>query len=309
MSHSPDTTNLPSGWVRLLDLPDGLTLCRGAVLRATHTAYPYESVVDFMLVERPESASGLKLMVSSGYHAGVTRQVLPDEACGSATQRGLSSTWLKANWANWVYPECPADKVWFSAGYPVPVVPTPGEPAPTLVWNQEPGNEADLYHSLADEFHLDMGQMLDEVLQRHQLPLTQRRAITSSFLFELMDRLDEGAVYQLEDQAFVNQPALKNFLSAKVPWRASLAFLRHLPEESGEAGEQGDGENDDVLQLGALQEVLLSNDTWLHEACGDPLDAYFDAQATQTAPGPSAMPPATAPATPPATAHKDKGDA
>ena len=301
MSHSPENTNLPSGWVPLLDLPDGLTIGRGAVLRATQAQYPYESVVDFMLVERPESASGLKLMVSSGHCAGVTRQVFPDEACASATRGGLSITWLKANWAKWVYPECPADKVWFSAGYPVPVVPTPGEPAPRLVWNQEPGDEADLYHSLADEFHLDMGQMLDDVLQRHQLPLVQRRDITGFFLFQLMSRLDEGAVYQLEDKAFNNYPALKNFLNAKVPWRASVAFLRHLPEEGDEAGEQGDGENDDVLQLGALQEVLLSNDTWLHEACGDPLDAYFDAQATQTASGPSA--------TPPATAHKDKDDA
>ena len=38
-----------------------------------------------------------------------------------------------------------------------------------------------------------------------------------------------------------------------------------------------------MLELGALEEVLLSNDTWLHEVCGDPLDAYFDAQAATQA--------------------------
>ena len=275
-SKSPE---LPCGWVRLPDLPDGLCLGRGCVLRAAQAKWPYESVVDFMLVESPGSASGLKLMVSSGHKAGSTKLVFSDESCFDAQQYSLASTWLKANWAKWVYPECPVDQVWFLARYPIPTVPTPGEPTPRLVWNQEPNTDADLYHSLADEFHLDAGQMLDEVLQRHRLPPAQRREIASGFLFRLMDRLDEGAVYQLEDQAFENYPALNTRVGAAVPWRAGLAFLRQVPDRAIRVNHA----EDEVLELGALEEVLLSNDTWLHEVCGDPLDAYFDAQAATQA--------------------------
>jgi hypothetical protein len=73
-------------------------------------------------------------------------------------------------------------------------------------------------------------------------------------------------------------------VGARLPWRASLAFLRHVPEapESLDSPDSPDG-GDEVLQLGALDEVLLSNDTWLHAVCGDLLDAYFDAQAEKAA--------------------------
>ena len=163
-SKSPE---LPCGWVRLPDLPDGLCLGRGCVLRAAQAKWPYESVVDFMLVESPGSASGLKLMVSSGHKAGSTKLVFSDESCFDAQQYGLASTWLKANWAKWVYPECPVDQVWFLARYPIPTVPTPGEPTPRLVWNQEPNTDADLYHSLADEFHLDAG-LHQAIFRKHR---------------------------------------------------------------------------------------------------------------------------------------------
>ena len=284
-THSPLSTHAdaartaeqPAGWVRLTDLPDGLCLGRGAVLRAAQAQWPYESVVDFMLAESPDSASGLKLMVSSGHKAGATKLVFPDEACFAEQQYGLSSTWLKANWVKWVYPECSADEVWFLAGYPIPTVPTPGEPAPRLVWNQTPNTDADLYHSLADEFHLDVGQLLDQVLQRHDVPLAQRREVASEFLFRLMDRLDEGAVYQLEELAFDTNPALKTRVGARLPWRASLACLWQLPAQDDDAPEL-DENGQAVLQLGELQEVLLCNETGLHELCGDPLDAYFDHQ-------------------------------
>ena len=271
----------PSGWVRLLDVPDGLAIGRGALLRCAVAEYAYESVVDFMVVERAEGASGVKLLVASGYKAGATRQVLPEAACWQGHQYAIDSGWLKANWAEWVYPECPVEQVWFLAEVPVPTVPTPGQPAPRTVWYTEDGQvditEADLYHSLADEFHLDAGQLLDEVLQRHDLPLAQRREITSSFMFQLMERLDEGAVYQLEDQAFEIYPKLATRTGARVPWRASLAFLWQLPAQHDDEPEL-DENGEAVLQLGELHEVLLWNETGLHELCGDPPGAYFDQQ-------------------------------
>ncbi len=272
----------PSGWVRLLDVPDGLAIGRGALLRCGVAEYPYESVVDFMVVERAEGASGVKLMVATGHKAGATRQVLPEAACWQGHQYAIDSGWLKANWAEWVYPECPVEQVWFLAQVPAPTVPTPGQSAPRTVWYTEDGSvditEADLYHSLADEFHLDAGQLLDEVLQRHDLPLAQRREITSFFMFQLMDRLDEGAVYQLEDQAFENYPKLATRTGARVPWRASLAFLWQLPAQGDDEEPELDENGEAVLQLGELHEVLLCNETGLHELCGDPLDAYFEQQ-------------------------------
>jgi hypothetical protein len=102
--------------------------------------------------------------------------------------------------------------------------------------------------------------MLDEVLRRHALPLAQRREIVGEFLFRLMASLDDASPCALDPQGLDDAEGL-----ARSAWVPSLAFLRH--------DEAADGE------CGALRDVLVCEDTWLHEVCGDPLDAWFDAQA------------------------------
>ncbi|MFK3781563.1 Imm45 family immunity protein [Agrobacterium sp. NPDC089420] len=74
---------------------------RGAVFRVK-AEYPYEAVVDFMLVETTDAERPLGIMVATGYSAGHIFVHLPYEALMKGT-RMLSTVWLKQNWEKWVY--------------------------------------------------------------------------------------------------------------------------------------------------------------------------------------------------------------
>lgn len=82
------------------------TLFRGTVFRCIGK-YPFENIVDFMLVEYPDDmSSGYAIYCISGYHAGCVEVVLPLKAV-SQYNRGISVKWLMENWNEWVYPDCP----------------------------------------------------------------------------------------------------------------------------------------------------------------------------------------------------------
>jgi hypothetical protein len=104
-------------WHPLIDYSEE-HLWRGTVLRLLVSQWPYETPVDFMLVEDRDSPSGLSLAVSSGYKAGALKLKLPAEASVEAGAVSVSRAWLVANWAEWVYAECPVERVMVSAGYP-----------------------------------------------------------------------------------------------------------------------------------------------------------------------------------------------
>ncbi|RZU51899.1 immunity protein 45 of polymorphic toxin system [Krasilnikovia cinnamomea] len=82
-------------------------LSRGTVLRCP-ADYPYESVVDFLLIEDLESPSGFSLLVATGYKAGITLVRLPAEALLLRDGiRAVDRAWLVANWNAWIYERGP----------------------------------------------------------------------------------------------------------------------------------------------------------------------------------------------------------
>jgi hypothetical protein len=77
--------------------------------------HPFESTVHFMLIEEPESDSGFKFICSTGYHAGQTEVLLPNEA--KSTDGGINRKWLQENWNKWVYPNVSIDDVEYIENY------------------------------------------------------------------------------------------------------------------------------------------------------------------------------------------------
>ncbi len=89
-----------------------IDIARGDVIRCS-ARYPYESTVDFMVVEWPSDAGRrYALMVVSGYKAGKVLTTLPADSIPSANKGyALSREWLEQNWKSRIYPECPWDDV------------------------------------------------------------------------------------------------------------------------------------------------------------------------------------------------------
>ena len=84
-------------------------LWHGTIFRFP-AGYPFESSVDFMLMDYPHSESGFALYCVSGYHARSLELVLPREAA-SPVNCSISSQWMAENWSKWVYAECMAADV------------------------------------------------------------------------------------------------------------------------------------------------------------------------------------------------------
>jgi hypothetical protein len=84
---------------------------RGSILRCKGS-YPYEEVVDFLVCESFDlDKNGYRLVVSSGYKAGLTLCILPDESIPDGLSSGLKTDWLISNWNKYCY-ECSIDDVW-----------------------------------------------------------------------------------------------------------------------------------------------------------------------------------------------------
>ena len=77
--------------------------------------YPFEDIVDFMIIEEASAPCGLKLVCVTGYHAGQTETIFPEQA---GHGRCVSVDWLQANWQKWVYSGCRVEDVTYIDHYP-----------------------------------------------------------------------------------------------------------------------------------------------------------------------------------------------
>jgi len=97
--------------IKLVDLQNDLE--RGSILRCKGL-YPYENYVDFLVAEHFENNKRqYALVVISGYKAGSTYVVLPEESVPMENQGyAIDLEWLKLNWHKWGYFDCPLDEVY-----------------------------------------------------------------------------------------------------------------------------------------------------------------------------------------------------
>lgn len=86
-----------------------MAISRGMIFRLP-AVWPYEEWVDFMVFETQDDERPYGLIVSSGYKAGLFLIKLPAESL-SDEGHGLSTEWIIANWAKWIYPECNVEDV------------------------------------------------------------------------------------------------------------------------------------------------------------------------------------------------------
>ncbi|MBI6926735.1 hypothetical protein JET66_19030 [Pseudomonas putida] len=100
---------------KLIDHPEGFA-SHGTILRFP-AEWPYEDIVDMMLISIPDGDSEFGLVVTTGHKAGLILVKLPGE-CESPFGRGVRHEWLISNWDKWIYPECNASDVHFMENYP-----------------------------------------------------------------------------------------------------------------------------------------------------------------------------------------------
>ena len=94
---------------------------RGSILRCKGI-YPYEEVVDFLVCEPfTLEENGARLVVASGYKAGLTMCILPIESMPVGVGFGLETDWLKNNWNKYCY-ECSIEDIWVIENYIPPSV-------------------------------------------------------------------------------------------------------------------------------------------------------------------------------------------
>ena len=92
--------------IKLVDSKENLV--RGSILRCKGK-YPYEDFVDFMIIEQQGEYA---LLVISGYKAGLTFVVLPQESVPANNEGyAIDIEWLKSNWSKWGYIDCPVTDV------------------------------------------------------------------------------------------------------------------------------------------------------------------------------------------------------
>ncbi|WP_404684815.1 Imm45 family immunity protein [Raoultella terrigena] len=100
--------------MKLIDYKEK-SISRGTVFRLPAN-WPYEEWVDFMLFETQDDERPYGLIVSAGYKAGLFLIKLPIESI-SDEGLGISTEWVIANWAKWIYPECDVSDVYLIDGY------------------------------------------------------------------------------------------------------------------------------------------------------------------------------------------------
>ncbi|MCG8688467.1 MAG: Imm45 family immunity protein, partial [Desulfobacterales bacterium] len=112
----PGVIALKTMWKKLIDSTER-ELWRGTVFRFP-AKYPYEDIVDYMIVEDPHSECKLSLMVSTGYKSGIKVLALPKEAKFNNENRSISRTWIVENWNKWIYQENKVEDVLWINEYP-----------------------------------------------------------------------------------------------------------------------------------------------------------------------------------------------
>lgn len=104
-------------WIDFSSVQKGF-LNRGCVLRCVEAQWPYETTVDFMLIDNRNSPSLFSVLVCTGYKAGTILVDLPMEAQSSGNRNGISVEWLRRNWVKWVYEKCDPKKLLIIENYP-----------------------------------------------------------------------------------------------------------------------------------------------------------------------------------------------
>lgn len=94
------------------------SLSRGVVLRFPAT-WPYEDLVDALLISLPNGDTEYTLVVATGHKAGLVLIHLPKES-GHQQSRSISKQWLINNWSKWIYPECRVEDVYILEHYSPP---------------------------------------------------------------------------------------------------------------------------------------------------------------------------------------------
>lgn len=103
-------------WEKLIDVSME-AIANGAVFRVK-SVWPYESLVDFMVVDLADDERPFALMVATGRKAGLLLVQFPSDALWPGGH-GLSLPWIIENWAKWIYPECPVEEVLFLLNYEI----------------------------------------------------------------------------------------------------------------------------------------------------------------------------------------------
>ena len=100
-------------WVPLHEIKEP-NVWRGAVFRFP-AKYPFERLVDFMLMIDRGLDAEFRLICSSGYHAGEIELVLPEET--KHKDGGISVQWVQENWQKWIYPDCTPEEVKYTENH------------------------------------------------------------------------------------------------------------------------------------------------------------------------------------------------
>ncbi|MBU1640493.1 MAG: hypothetical protein KKG53_08410 [Proteobacteria bacterium] len=87
---------------------------RGIIFRFP-AKHPFESVVDYLLINDHYAPADYSLMCSTGHQAGTIKLRLPEESMHA--DGGISVQWLKDNWQKWVYKDCKVEDVKFIEEY------------------------------------------------------------------------------------------------------------------------------------------------------------------------------------------------
>ena len=117
-----------TGWTPLLQAEPYDVAWRGTVFRCK-AKWPYEAMVDFLLVHTHDAESEFAMVVATGAKAGILFQVLPPECRASGDRIAVSMGWLQQYWTRWIYPDCAPDDVVYAQCYPEPVLNEPTGPA------------------------------------------------------------------------------------------------------------------------------------------------------------------------------------
>lgn len=95
--------------MRLVDYKEE-ELYRGTTFRF-HATYSFEEIVEFMLINYPNSESGYAIICISGYCAGHVERVLPKEAlCKNGVN--VSTRWLVNNWNKEITPNTIVEEIY-----------------------------------------------------------------------------------------------------------------------------------------------------------------------------------------------------
>lgn len=103
-------------WKKLTS-SSGSILKRGSVLRSPAKP-PYETWVDFMLMDDWQSPSSFSLWICSGSKSGLPLVKIPKEAT-DFTHDGVQIDWLIENWDPWIYPDSKPDQVFVRTLYSI----------------------------------------------------------------------------------------------------------------------------------------------------------------------------------------------